>query len=202
MNTYWSPPAPRSGLAGEWDKFVGPGQSPAEFWLSLIPSLMAGLAAPLYALYARLGWTTIQLVVSGLIAFDLVGGVVVNATTSAKRWYHRPGQGWLEHLEFVAVHALHIILIAWLFRRGDWLYFGIYYIYLLAASLVITRVRLYLQRPVALLLFTGALVLNFYIALPAAGLEWFVPVLFLKLLVSHLLKELPFPVGSNASDHG
>lgn len=29
---------------------------------------------------------------------------------------------------------------------------------------------------------------------PPAGLEWFVPVFYLKLLVSHLLKELPFPL--------
>lgn len=91
MNVNWDPPAPRRGLAGEWDKFVGPGQIRAELWLIIIPSLLAGLGLPLYAIWLGLGWTTAQLVVAGLMAFDLTGGVVTNATSTAKRWYPRPG---------------------------------------------------------------------------------------------------------------
>jgi hypothetical protein len=196
MNIEWNPPKPRQGLLGEWDKFVGPGQTSLEFWLILIASLIAGLAAPLYALRTGLGWTAVQLTVAALIALDLAGGVVTNATSTAKRWYHRSGQGWLQHMQFVAVHALHLILVAWLFRDGDWLYFCIFYAYLLAASLVITRVRLYLQRPMALLLLVGALLLDIYALPPTAGMQWFVPVFFLKLLVSHLLKEAPYPADS------
>ncbi len=192
MQINWIPPEPRRGWLGEWDKFVGPGQTLAELWLILAPSLLAGLAAPLYALKSGLGWTTIQLVVAGLMALDLTGGVVTNATATAKRWYHRSGQGWKQHLGFIAVHALHIALVAWLFRGGDWLYFGIYYACLLAASLVITRSPLYLQRPLALLLLVGVLLVNFYALPPIPGLEWFVPIFFLKLLVSHLLKEAPY----------
>lgn len=194
MQINWTPPNPRDGLPGEWDRFVGPSQTPAELWLILVPSLLAGLAAPLYALHVGLGWTPIQLVIAGLLALDLIGGVLTNATATAKRWYHRPGQGWLQHLAFVAVHAVHIALVAWLFRGGDWLYFGVYYAYLLVASLIIVRVRLYLQRPVALLLLIGVLVINFYGLPPPAGLEWFAPIFFLKLLVSHLVKEAPYLV--------
>ncbi|PKN87239.1 MAG: hypothetical protein CVU46_05135 [Chloroflexi bacterium HGW-Chloroflexi-8] len=195
MNNHWIPPEPRRGLAGEWDKFVGLGQTKNEFWLILIPALLAGLAAPFYALYTGLNWTTIQLFVVGIIAFDLVGGVVTNATSTAKRWYHRPGQGWFQHMEFVAVHAVHIFLVTWLFRNGDWIYFFVYFAYLLIASLIITRVQLFLQRPVALLLFIGVFLLNMYIVTPSAGLEWFVPIFFMKLLVSHLIKETPFRSG-------
>jgi hypothetical protein len=202
MNPDWTPPKPRPGLAGEWDKFVGPGQTRPEFWLSLIPAVLAGLTASLYAVYAGLGWTTIQLIVVGVMAFDLVGGVVTNATSAAKRWYHRPGQGWLQHLEFVAVHALHIFLIAWLFRQGDWIFFGVYYAYLLTSSLIITRTKLGLQRPVALLLYACVLLLNFYIVRPTAGLEWFVPIFFLKLLVSHLIKETPFSLKTGEGYYG
>jgi len=54
MNVDWTPPAPRQGWRGEWDKFVGPGQTRAEFWLILAPSLLAGLGAPLYAIFAGL----------------------------------------------------------------------------------------------------------------------------------------------------
>lgn len=52
---------------------------------------------------------------------------------------------------------------------------------------------LYLQRAVARLLFVGALLLNIYGLPPTAGLEWFVPVFFLKLIVSYLPKEAPYP---------
>jgi hypothetical protein len=43
MNTYSTPPEPRSGLAGERDKLVGAGQTPAEFWLIVISARLAGL---------------------------------------------------------------------------------------------------------------------------------------------------------------
>ena len=192
MNIDWIAPPPRAGLAGEWDKFVGPGQTRAELWLILVPAVLAGIAAPWYAVHAGLGWAPLQLAIAALLALDLAGGVITNATATAKRWYHRPGQGWRQQLAFVAAHALHLGLAAWLLRDADWLYFGVFYAYLLAASLIITRVRLYLQRPVALLLLSGGLLLDLY-ALPATpGLEWFMPILLLKLLVSHLLNEAPY----------
>jgi len=117
-----------------------------------------------------------------VIAFDLVGGVATNATATTKRWCHRPGQGWLQHLGFVSVHFIHLLLVAGLFRGMDWAFFAVFYVYLMVASLIISRVRLYLQRPVALLFFVGALLLNFYVLPSVSGLEWFVPVFFLKLL--------------------
>jgi hypothetical protein len=201
MTPIWIPPKPRSGLAGEWDKFVGPGQTRSEFWLILIPSVLAGLSSPIYAVANGLGWTTLQLIVAGVMAFDLVGGVATNATTTAKRWYHRAGQSGVQHLQFIAVHALHIFLVAWLFRRSDWVFFGVYYVYLLIASLVITRTQLYLQRPLALLLFVVVCLMNLYVVVPTRGMEWFVPVFFLKLLVSHLIKEVPFLPDEQVSDH-
>jgi len=162
LQNTWNVPEPRKGLAGEWDKFVGPGQTPQEFWLILIPSILAGLLVPVYALITRLGWSALQLVIAAIIAFDLMGDVVTNATSSAKRWYHRPSQGWLQHMEFIAVHAIHILLIAWLFLNGNWVYFVVFFVYLMASSLVITRVKQYLQRSVALLIYAGVLVINFY----------------------------------------
>jgi len=189
----WNPPEPRKGLIGEWDKFVGPGQTRAELWLIVIPSLLAGALVPTYAIAVKLGWSVLQLVVAGVMAFDLTGGVITNATATAKRWYHRPGQTWQKHLGFIAVHALHIALVAWLFRGLDWVYFVVFYGYLLGASLIITRVKLYLQRPVALLLLVIVIILGIYAFPPVRGMEWFIPVFFLKLLVSHLLKEMPFP---------
>lgn len=188
----WSPPQPRTGMAGAWDKFVGPGATDAEQWLMLIPTVIAGIAAPVYAIYADLGWSTMQLLVAALLAFDLVGGVITNATATAKRWYHRPEATFRDHLQFVAVHFLHPLLVAWLFLGGDWAYVAVVYGYLMLATVLILKVPLYLQRPFAYTFYLLALLLAFYVLPQPPGLEWFLPVFYLKLLVAHLVTEAPF----------
>lgn len=183
---------PRSGPAGAWDRFVGPGATNAELVLELVAALGGAILVPAYAIWQGLGWTSLQLVVASILALDLFGGVVVNATAAAKRWYHRPGQGFRQHFGFVLVH-LHPFLVAWLFMDGNWAFGLLIYGYLLLATLLILRARLYLQRPLAMLLMLVGLLIGLYVVDPPAGLEWFVPVFYLKLLVSHLLKEAPFP---------
>jgi hypothetical protein len=191
----WTPPAPRRGFAGEWDKFIGPGATRAELWLILLPALLAGIAAPVYAWQQALDWTGWQLLTASLLALDLVGGVTANATTAAKRWYHRDGQGWLAHLRFTAVHIFHLALVAWLFAGGDWGYLALSYGYLLLAAWGIIRSPLRLQRPLAMLLYLGSLLLALYVLPTLPGLEWFLPVFYLKLLLSHLVQEAPFYQG-------
>jgi hypothetical protein len=188
----WSPPPPRKGLAGEWDKFIGPGATTAEIWLQMGAALFGGLGVVLYAALQGLDWNTWQYIVAAILAFDLCGGVVTNATSTAKRWYHRSEQDFARHMLFIAVHAVQIFLVAWLFRGLDWLYFAVIYGYLLVSAALVLRSPLYLHRPLAMLFWLGSLVPSFYIFAPTAGLGWFGPVLFLKLLVSHLLKEAPF----------
>ncbi|NTU63693.1 MAG: hypothetical protein HGB05_09910, partial [Chloroflexi bacterium] len=119
-------------------------------------------------------------------------GVVTNATSSAKRWYHRAGQSARQQLQFVALHVIHLVIVAWLFRSGDWLFAIVFSIYLLLSAIVITRTPLYLQRPLALGLTCVAIVMGLVVFAPTPGLEWFIPLLFLKLLVSHVLREEPY----------
>jgi hypothetical protein len=127
------------------------------------------------------------------LAFDIIGGIITNATSAAKRWYHRSGQeGWRAHLPFIALHGLHLLVISALFRGMDWGYFVVLFAYLLVASVILTTLPLYLQRPVSLTLFCGGFLLGIYLFAPTPGLEWFIPFFYLKLLVSHLLKEAPF----------
>lgn len=191
----WVPPTPRVGLAGAWDRFIGPGATSREEWLQLVGGLV--LTAALLLLLHRQGhlaqWSTAQIIVVVLLIFDLFGGVITNATTAAKRWYHRAGQeGLRAHLPFIAVHGVHLLLIALLFRQGDWAYFGVLYGYLVFAAIILVRSPLYLQRPLGMTLFCGSLLLGTYVFPPSPGLEWFVPLFYLKLLISHLLKEAPF----------
>ncbi|MFX1534700.1 MAG: hypothetical protein ACFFDI_10800 [Promethearchaeota archaeon] len=192
MKIDWNYPEPRTGLLGSWDRFIGPGATRSEVLLILIPALLAGIAVPLYAIYANLNWNLLQLIVATLAALDLVGGVVANASSSTKRWYHREGQGFKDHFLFTAIHIIYPFLVAWLFLSMDWVFFVAVASYLLISAVIILKTPLYLQRPLALLIFLGVLVLNTYILNSPVGLEWLVPVLFLKLIVAHLIREEPY----------
>lgn len=194
MKIEWIPPKPRPGLAGEWDKFIGPGATNAELWLQWVGALGLTAVLTLINLNQRtaLNWSTWQWLIFLLFAFDLSGGIVTNATATAKRWYHRAGQRFMDHFGFVAIHGLHLALVAWLFRDGDWLYFAVYYGWLLAGTAVLLRTPLYLKRPLAMLLYSITLLLNTNFIQPTAGLAWLIPFFFLKLLVAHLLPEAPF----------
>ncbi|MGD1855008.1 MAG: hypothetical protein ACFB2W_12245 [Leptolyngbyaceae cyanobacterium] len=185
-------PVPRKGWKGQLDRFIGPGATPAELVLQLVPSVAAAIAASLYALTLPIDWAPWQLGAIAILGFDLVGGVLTNATAAAKRWYHRPGQDGRQHMSFVSMHLFHIGLVALLFRGGDGLFFvGVSSYLLLAAGLILAS-PLYLQRPVALGLYGLVLVCDRYLFTPTPGLEWFLPLFFLKLLISHLLKESPY----------
>lgn len=193
MQDPWQYPKPRHGLGGAIDRLLGPGTTRAELALVAGSALVAGVALLAYAITQGLEWNTAQYVLALYFAVDLAGGVVGNATTAAKRWYHRKGQGFTAHFGFVATHVPYPLLVAWFFRDGDWAYFLGVYGYLLLSALIVLRIPLYLRRPVAYILFGGALLMNSYIFLPTPGLEWFLPMLFLKLIVSHLLRAEPYP---------
>jgi hypothetical protein len=192
MEISWHPPPPRSGWNGAWDRFIGPGATRAELGLQLVGACGLTAALLLFSFDQQITpFTPLQWGVLALLAFDLSGGVITNATAAAKRWYHRCGQGWAQHLAFIAPHGLHLAALAWVLPELGWSFALLSYAYLLAATLIVLAVPLYLQRPVALIAYVGALLLNGWLAPPVA-LGWVLPVFFLKLLVAHLLKEAPF----------
>ena len=188
----WAPPQPRPGMAGWLDRFVGPGATTAELCWQVVAAFAGAVAVPAYSLMAGLNWSTLQLAVSCLLAMDLVGGMVTNATASGQRWYHRSGQGATQHLAFAAIHIVQLLLAGWFFRSGDWIFVGVFYAYLMFAVTVVCLSPLYLQRPIAMMFVVGAVFLNQFAFPSAPGMEWFVPVYFVKLLISHLLKEAPY----------
>ena len=191
-NIEWSYPRPRSGWSGIMDRFIGPGATKAEIALQFVLPIAAAFAAIVLAASRSLDWTLLQYVVAGFMALDLVGGIFTNATSSAKRWYHRDGQTARNHLGFISLHLLHLSLISWVFLDWQWEWVAATAAYLGAASVVILVVPLYLQRPVSLTTFAGSLILAQYVVTSPAGVEWFLPLFYLKLLVSHLPKEEPY----------
>lgn len=188
----WTFPSPRSGFRGAIDRFIGPGATRAELWLQFAPAFVAALLAPAYALLMGHEWSLLLIMLSAVLAIDLVGGVITNATSAAKRWYHRAGEGTREHLQFAALHVVHVLLVAWLFRDADWTYFAVISSFLLIAVWLILSVPLYLQRPVAFALFGAGLLIGTYGFTATPGLEWFLPFFFMKVLVSHLVQEEPY----------
>lgn len=192
MTISWTPPSPRPGRDGWWDRFIGPGATPAELWLQLIGAVVLTALLLAFSLAQAAGaWSALQVIILTLLAFDLNGGVITNATSAAKRWYHRPGQGLAQHLAFVLPHGVHLALLAWFFPEIGWSFAVLCYLYLAVATLGVLLAPLYLQRPLVLIAYVGTLLLNLLLAPPAA-LAWVAPLFFLKLLVAHLLKEAPF----------
>ena len=74
----------------------------------------------------------------------------------------------------------------------DWRFGLTIYLYLLLSVIIIHKSPLYLQRPVAVILFCVAIIINTYSFVPTPGLEWFVPFYYLKLLICHGLTEEPY----------
>ena len=188
----WNCPSPRSGLGGWLDRLTGVEATTTELLIQFIPALIFAIAAPIYAQNLSVDWTYLQLGLISLVGFDLVGGILTNSTSSAKRWFHRASQTWQHHLVFVSIHLVHLFLVALLFRGLDWSFFAIASSYLMGSAILVLWTPLYLQRPVAFGLYGLALLGNSYLFTPTVGLEWFLPLFFLKLLISHLLKEAPY----------
>ena len=69
-------PAPRTGLQGVLDRFIGPGATPAEIFVQLVPSVLAAIAAYAYAVSLPIAWTPWQLGLIVIFGFDLAGGVL------------------------------------------------------------------------------------------------------------------------------
>lgn len=185
-------PAPRPGWLGAWDKFAGPGWSQAENAVLFTATLAAGVFVPVWAAIAGLGWNWLQYILAFFIALDIVGGAVTMAAQPGKRWYHRPGQGAKQHLGFILMHV-HPFLVAWLFAPQDqgmlWGYALTGYIYLLLAAPVILFAPVPLKRPLSAAFIAGGCLLNGLVVTPPPGFVWFLPVFYLKLLMSHLVPE-------------
>jgi hypothetical protein len=72
------------------DRAIAPGATRQEVLAGFCAAFAGAGLALLLALDAHL--PALSTVVVAVVAFDLFGGAVVNATDAAKRWYHRPGR--------------------------------------------------------------------------------------------------------------
>lgn len=185
---------------GKPDLAVGTGASAAERLLVHAAGAVAALAfVPLW-LAGYQGWDGWVYLVCAVVAFDIVGGVVANATNSCKRFYHTPADpqdpGHVRFLKsginFALLHV-HTILLGTFIPGSAGLLVGlIWYLGLIASVVAVRATPLYLQRPVAFALIVGAILANQYAAGLGDGLEWVVPLLFIKIVYGHTVREEPY----------
>lgn len=192
MHISWDLPAFRPGFWGVIDKFIGPGATRAEKNIQLFLPFLSSAGVVAVGFYSEFDWSVVQYVIIALLAGDMVGGVVTNATSAAKRWVFREGEGFREHITFVAIHLVQIVIFSWVFQGLDLIWIAGVYGLLMTSSVIILKAPLYMQRPVAASLYMVALLSSLYIFDAPAHLEWFLPILFYKLLISHLLREEPY----------
>lgn len=180
-----SPAQPRPGLIGSWDRFVGPGMSKGENALLFGSTLVGAALVALHLSALGLSWPLVLL--GALIGADVIGGAVCNMTETTKRWYHRPEHRPRDHLKFIALHVLHIVVVAWAFRGEgfDAIYAFTIGGWLFASAITVLFAPAALRSPLATTLFAVALGLSLYALGPTPGFEWFVPLLFVKLLIGH-----------------
>lgn len=188
----WLYPSPRKGLPGILDRFIGPGATKTEIVLQFAVPFCATIAAMYHLYRLEASFSLLQYVVCGLLALDITGGIITNSTSSAKRWYHRQGQGLNAHLGFSTLHVLHLVLVSYLFLEGNIIWATTGSFYLVGMSALILCVEPYLQRPIAMIAYSGSLILALYVLQVPTGLEWFLPLFYLKIFVCHLVKEEPY----------
>lgn len=188
----WELPAPRKGFYGIIDKLIGPGATTAEQNLQLYIPFLATVVIVGIGLYNNYEWTIGQYIVASFFALDMVGGVITNLTSTAKRWNFRAGNGLKSHLFFVSIHIIQLTLASYFFLDFDLVWIGVIYGFLMVASFIILISPLYLQRPVSGIMYCIALSLSLYLFESPTHLEWFLPLFFFKLLISHVVQEEPY----------
>ncbi|MGY1770823.1 hypothetical protein [Blastococcus sp. SYSU D00813] len=184
--------------AGRTDWLLGSGAVPAE--RRLVWGATAASAGLLVVAASGQGvaWSWWQWALVLVLTVDVAGGVPANALGSAKRLYHSPTPAGTSaaqrlvrsHVAFTSLHVHPFLLVAVL-PDGTWWWAGAWYLLCLGGTAAIVGVPLYLRRPLAAAIATVALIAAPLVEAPA-GLAWLGPVLVLKLVVAHAVREEPY----------
>jgi hypothetical protein len=177
-------PPPRDGLAGEWDKFVGPGAARWENAGTLGFAAVGAVAAPTLVRRQRPDASPIELAAASAVGLDVGGGAWCNETPSCKCWYHRAGTRGRDRVAFAALH-LYPFLVEFLSGRGQWRSAAISYSTLVGSAALLELAPLGRKRSVAYGLYTAWLAGTSIVAPPPAGYAWLPSVLGFKLLLGH-----------------
>ena len=181
------------------DLTVGSGATAAERLLVYATSSLAALTYLVLWYFDVYPWAWWHYVVCAFFAFDIAGGAIANVTNAGKRFFHTaikdgdPGvvRFFKSDVNFALLHV-HTIVLALLIPDVS-LFAGVaWYIGLLAGVLTVMSVPLYLQRPIAFLFIVLAIIVHRYFLPLGSGLEWVVPLIFIKIVYGHTVQEEPY----------
>ena len=185
--------------SGSTDPLVGSGATSAERLMGY------GGAGVVTALLIWLSYTTSVPAISAwqwavllFFAYDIGGGAVANMLNSCKRFYHttaKPGEGTFIRAAknvrvFTAIHVHPIIAAAVL--GGSVSNALVWYVLLQVSVWLVLAAPLYLRRPLATLLTVLAVIAASSLLTLGSGLEWFIPCLFIKMVMGHAVQEEPY----------
>lgn len=185
--------------SGSTDPLVGSGANSAERLMGyggagIVTALVIWIA---YAsgVQVNSAWQWPVLV---FFAYDIGGGAVANMLNSCKRFYHTPaksGEGAFIRAAknvrvFTAIHVHPVIAAALL--GGSVGNAVAWYVVLQVSVWLVLAAPLYLRRPFATLLTVLAVIAASSLLPLGAGLEWFVPCLFIKMVMGHAVQEEPY----------
>jgi len=185
------------------DLVLSPGATAADAAVALLPATAAAAAVVVAAAAAPagggggvgVGWSTRQAALAAVLAFDLFGGAVVNASTPGKRAYHGRGTTAARRLAFVAAHGAHVAAVAAAWPGVAPADAAAAYAVLLAAAVAVASAPRRVQRPVAVAVVAAVAAAAAEGCRPwraVPGMAWFLPVLFVKLILGHLVSEEPY----------
>lgn len=186
---------------GKPDELMGTGATKSEKAVAYASGLLVPLVLLVLGLKGVLHWAWWQWIIAIAIGADISAGAVANALNSCKRFYHSPIQPGEEKYRILKdplfFTAFHIYpLIVWLaFDRTNWLFAVVWYTLLLLGAWIILRIPLYLRRPVSIAIVLLVILMNTYLLTPIAGFEWLAPLLFIKIIAGHAVREEPYRPG-------
>jgi len=163
---------------------VAPGATKLELLLGYGAAVVGALLGAVCGLAEN--YSVLQVTVLAVLGFDIIGGVVVNATVAAqKRFGERPG--WRRRsITFVAMHVHPFVLTA-AYAANSWWSAALLYAGLVASAALITQTSPMLRRPAAFACTAGLIVLSSATGPTGVSLAWVLPLLVIKLLLAHML---------------
>lgn len=183
---------------GPTDWLMGTGVTRPERRLVLASTAVATAVLLVVAARQDVSWTWWQWALAVALVVDVAGGVPANALGTAKRLYHRRQPSGLpaaqriarHHVTFAALHV-HVLVVALTFPDATLAWALWWYALPVVGTAVVVAAPLHLHRPLAAGTVTVAVIAAPVLEAPA-GLAWLGPVLALKLVASHAVREEPY----------
>lgn len=178
--------APRAGLAGLADRYLGPGASQ----LDVLRVLCAGAGGLLLGLLTvPIPWP--ERLLLGLLSAELCAGLMAALNHAGKHWIHRRHQRWPRLLGFLTLQTLILTGYVWLLRDFDLPLLGNALLLLWAGSAAVLLAPARWQRAIGLTLLLAMLfTLQSWHGQPQTA-AWFLPLFYARTLLARLPSPQP-----------